>query len=332
MSSIAEPRPAANDVDEAVLAEVRRGLLGRPRTMAPWLFYDERGSMLFERITELPEYYLTRTERGIFAERAGDIVEEAAAGGRLTVLELGAGTATKTGVLLRAIVARQGEVVYRPVDVSETALEEARQGLGRDVPGVTVRPCVANYVTAMPRLERPEGCRAMALYIGSSIGNFDPEGAIEVLRGLRAGLTEGDTLLLGTDLAPSEHKSVERLLAAYDDGAGVTAEFNRNVLRRLNRELGMSFAVEAWAHEARWNPAQSRIEMHLRATRMMEVEVPGGGERVRFERGETIHTENSYKFTDRTVAELLGAAGFGVRRVWRDAEGMFAVTLADVRA
>ena len=324
------PRAAAV-VDEAVLEEVRRGLLGPVRTLTPWLFYDERGSQLFERITELPEYYLTRTERAIFEQNAAEIVTEAGAGRRLTVLELGAGTATKTGLLLRALVARQGAVVYQPVDVSETALEEARVGLARDVPGVEVQPCVANYVSAMPRPGRPAGSRVLALYIGSSIGNFDPDAAAGVLRGLRAGLEAGDTLLLGTDLAPGPHKSVERLVAAYADVAGVTAMFNRNVLRRLNRELGMEFDMPGWAHEARWNATESRMEMHLRATRPMEVRVPRAGERVRFEAEETIHTENSYKFTGASVEALLREAGFGIRRVWRDAEEMFAVTLAEVR-
>ncbi len=330
MSSALEPRAAAA-VDEAVLDEVRRGLLGTTRTLTPWLFYDERGSQLFERITDLPEYYLTRTERGIFAAHAAEIVAEAGAGRPLTVLELGSGTATKTGLILRALVAQQGTTVYQPVDVSETALDEARVGLARDVPGVEVQPCVANYVTAMPRPQRPAGSHVMALYIGSSIGNFDPEAAAGVLQGLRAGLRAGDTLLLGTDLAPGPHKSIDRLVAAYDDAAGVTAEFNRNMLHRINRELGMSFDVPSWAHEARWNSEESRMEMHLCATRAMDVYLPRGGERVHFKAGETIHTENSYKSTDASVEAMLREAGFGIRRVWHDAEELFAVTLAEVR-
>lgn len=330
MSFVTEPRDAVAAVDGAVLDEVRRGLLRPVRSLSPWLFYDERGSELFERITELPEYYLTRTERGIFEARAAEIVAEAARGGQLMALELGAGTATKTGLLLRAMVQQQGSVLYQPVDVSESALAEAEVGLARDVPGVEVRPLVANYVTAMPRPERPAGCAVLGLYIGSSIGNFEPADAAAVLRGLRAGLVPGDTLLLGTDLAPGPGKSVAQLIAAYDDAAGVTAEFNRNVLVRLCRELGMNWSVEDWAHEARWNAAESRMEMHLRAMRPMEVRLPAGGERVRFAADETIHTENSYKFTAASVEHLLRGAGFRARRVWRDRAELFAVTLAEV--
>ena len=320
-------------VNEAVAAEARRGLTCSPRELSPWLFYDERGSELFEAITTLPEYYLTRTERALFSTHADAIVTAAAAGGRLTVLELGAGTATKSGLLLRALVARQGTVLYQPIDVSSFALAEAEASLTREVPGVAVRSRVANYTVEAASINREPDEHALALYIGSSIGNFNPEQARDVLTMLRSGLTPGDTLLLGTDLAPGPHKSVDMLLAAYDDAAGVTAAFNRNVLDRLNRELGADFNTTAFRHIARWNSRLCRIEMHLEATVAQTVHLPADEQasplKLEFEAGETIHTESSYKFTNASVASLLGGAGFAVRRVWHDLDELFAVTLAE---
>ena len=328
-----QPQTPAAPVDQAVAAEARRGLTTSPRELAPWLFYDERGSDLFEAITTAPEYYLTRTERALFAAHADQIVTAAAGGHRLTVLELGAGTATKSGLLLRALTRQQGTVLYQPIDVSASALAEAEAALTRELPGVQVRSHVANYTTEPPSLDRAPGDRALALYIGSSIGNFSPTQAIDVLAMLRAGLDSGDTLLLGTDLAPGPHKSVDMLLAAYDDAAGITAAFNRNVLDRLNRDLGTDFNTGAFRHVARWNAALCRIEMHLEATSAQVVHLPAD-EHCRaltlvFNPGETIHTENSYKFTDASVANLLRNAGFTTRRVWHDPADLFTVTLAE---
>ena len=264
---------------------------------------------------------------------ADAIVTEAAGGARLTVLELGAGTATKSGLLLRALVARQGAVVYQPIDVSASALAEDETSLTRELPGVQVRSRVANYTTESIAIEREPGDRALALYIGSSIGNFNPAQALDVLTMLRSSLERGDTILLGTDLAPGPQKSVAMLLAAYDDAAGVTAAFNRNVLDRLNRELGTDFDLASFRHVARWNASLCRMEMHLEATSAQTVHLPaseqGSALALHFKAGETIHTENSYKFTDASVASLLAAAGFAVRRVWHDPAELFAVTLAE---
>ncbi len=202
------PEVIASRTNEAVAQEVRSGLTATPKTLSPWLFYDEAGSHLFEEITELPEYYLTRTERSIFAAHADEILQEAALGqgpaGKLTLIELGAGTATKTGILLAAAVRQQGSVVYQPVDVSETALAEASDNILKNIPGVTVRCQVTDYTREALPLNRLRNTRTLALYIGSSIGNFTPEGAREVLRNLRAQLLPGDTLLLGTDLIPGK--------------------------------------------------------------------------------------------------------------------------------
>jgi L-histidine N-alpha-methyltransferase len=324
--------------NEAVFREARAGLSAKPKTLSPWLFYDEAGSHLFEAITELPEYYLTRTERSIFAAHAEEILREAARpggahpAGKLTLIELGAGTATKTGILLAAAVRQQGDVVYQPVDVSESALAEASENILTNIPGVTVRCQVADYTREALPLDRLPNTRTLALYIGSSIGNFMPEDAREVLRNLRAQLLPGDTLLLGTDLCPGEHKTAATLLAAYDDAAGTTAAFNLNVLTRLNRDLGADFDVESFRHRVLWNAEESRIEMHLESAVAQRVEFPPCNEDAAFSvdlaAGETIHTENSYKFTAGAVEELLGSANFVVKRSWQDPQRLFAVTLA----
>jgi L-histidine Nalpha-methyltransferase len=334
------PEDVSISIDEAISREARVGLSATPKTLAPWLFYDEAGSRLFEQITELTEYYLTRTERAIFSAHADEILSEAACGqgpaGKLTLIELGAGTATKTGILLEAAVRQQGSVVYQPVDVSESALAEASENILNNVPGVTVRSQVTDYTREALPLDRLPNTRTLALYIGSSIGNFTPNDAREVLRNLRAQLLPGDTLLLGTDLGPTaspeNHKTEAMLLAAYDDAAGTTAAFNLNILTRLNRDLGSDFDTENFRHKVLWNPAESRIEMHLESLVAQRVHIPandsGPSLTINFVPGETIHTENSYKFTPAAVESLLASASFKVTRSWQDAQHLFAVTLA----
>ncbi|MDW5267281.1 MULTISPECIES: L-histidine N(alpha)-methyltransferase [Acidobacteriaceae] len=335
MPSIAAAVPEAVDTtNHAVATEVRAGLTACPKTLSPWLFYDEAGSRLFEAITELPEYYLTRTERDIFAAHADEILQEAASGGkqRLTLIELGAGTATKTGILLAAAVRQQGSVVYQPVDVSESALVMASENISANIPGVSVRSQVADYTTQPLPLDRLAEFRTLALYIGSSIGNFSPDDAVALLRNVRAQLLPGDKLLVGTDLGPGKHKSAATLLAAYNDAGGTTAAFNRNVLERLNRELGADFDLAGFEHKAIWNESHSRIEMHLESRRRQKVHIPansaGDALPLDFAAGETIHTENSYKFNPVSVERLLRSAGFAISRSWQDAQGLFAVSLA----
>jgi L-histidine N-alpha-methyltransferase len=324
MSSLA----TAPEITSAVASEAILGLTASPKTLTPWLFYDEAGSHLFEQITTLPEYYLTRTERGILAAHADEILIQAAGDARLTLVELGAGTATKTGLLLAAAVRRQHTVVYQPVDVSETALDEARENIEANIAGVTVQSQVADYTSEPLRLQHQHGTRTLALYIGSSIGNFAPGDATEVLRNLRAQLQPGDSLLLGTDLAKDE----ATLLAAYNDAAGTTAAFNLNILTRLNRELGANFRIESFTHKAIWNAPESRIEMHLESTISQSVHIPASGDtpasNISFSAGETIHTENSYKFTASAIASLMHDAGFVPKRTWHDLQDLFAVTLA----
>ncbi|CAN5590896.1 L-histidine N(alpha)-methyltransferase [soil metagenome] len=332
MSTLTTAPTLSSAVNSAVFYEAHTGLTAPRKTLSPWLFYDEAGSNLFERITELPEYYLTRTERAIFAAHADEIIERAAASTAdsapaLTLVELGAGTATKTGILLSAAVRQQGSVVYQPVDVSESALAEASENIQNSIPGVTVRCQVADYTREPLPLDRLPNTRTLALYIGSSIGNFAPTDAIEVLTNLRAQLQPGDKLLLGTDLAPGANKTSEDLLSAYNDAAGTTAAFNLNVLTRLNRDLGANFKVANFRHQACWNPRESRIEMHLEATQSHTVAIPGLPE-LHFSQGETIHTENSYKFTPQAIAALLKSAGFTATQTWNDPQALFAVTLA----
>ena len=317
---------------EAVRSEALRGLAvpaGQQKTLPPWLFYDDAGSALFEQITELPEYYLTRAERSIFAERADEIV--ASAGHPFTIAELGSGSASKTGLLLSAATRLQPQLLYQPIDVSASALDQAARTLAAAVPGVIVRPQLANYITDGYSIERPKLNQAsssiLALYIGSSIGNFGPDEARSILRKLRQHLNRtGDAVLVGVDLAPNGHKSAALLLSAYDDSAGVTAAFNKNILAHLNRELNADFDLDAFRHVALWNPEDSRIEMYLESSIAQTVTL--AGHRIAFARGETIHTENSYKFTERSLRELLGDSGFSAPQWFEDTEHRFAVALA----
>jgi L-histidine Nalpha-methyltransferase len=307
----------------AVGAEVYYGLTARPKMLSPWLFYDSVGSQLFEAITELPEYYLTRTERGILAQNADEIIAAAADGRSLSIFELGAGTATKTGLLLNAAAKLQGSVTYRAIDVSESALAEAKSRLEAEIDGVTVEPEVADYTRGNLDLETADE-RRLVMYIGSSIGNFSPEDALELLRGVRSRLAPGDALLLGVDMV----KDKKVLLAAYDDPGEVTAAFNKNLLVRINRELDANFELELFRHRVVWDVQQSRIEMHLESLMAQQVRIRGLDLDVRFAVGETIHTENSYKFTNVRVAQMLRRAGFTIRQHWSDPREWFGVYLA----
>ncbi len=327
MSAAASPA-VAPQLDERVSAAVREGLTSRPKRLPAWLFYDDAGSRLFDAITELPEYYLTRTERGILAAtRGGDDCAGRGPAARLHIVELGAGSADKTRLLLKAATELQGAVLYEPVDVSASALEAARERIEREIAGVTVTPRVMDYTHGDgSRLHLgPVDCRErrLVVYIGSSIGNFEPHQAAKLLRRVRAGLKTGDGFLLGVDLAKEE----SALLAAYDDAAGVTAAFNRNVLVRLNRELDAEFDLETFAHCAVWNEAKSRIEMHLKSRDAQRVHVGALDLKVDFAAGESIHTENSYKFRPGQAEALLAEAGFRAEATWTDARGWFAVCL-----
>jgi dimethylhistidine N-methyltransferase len=294
-----------------------------PKRLPPWLFYDEAGSRLFDEITALPEYYLTRTERLILARNSGEMIERAADGLRLRIAELGAGSADKTRLLLSAAVARQARVVYEPVDVSATALLVAQARIEREIPGVRVMPLAMDYTNGFVLDSVARGERRLVLYIGSSIGNFEPEEALRLLRKVRAQLAPGDSLLLGVDLV----KDDSILLAAYDDAAGTTAAFNKNMLARLNRELSADFDPAAFAHRAVWNEESSRIEMHLVSRESQQVRLAALDLVVEFQSGESIHTENSYKYSPGQAETLLAQAGFAPAECWTDPREWFAVCL-----
>lgn len=304
----------------SLLDAAREGLLASPKTMSPVWFYDEEGSRLFEAITELPEYYPTRTERSILARHADDIV--ARVGTPASLVELGAGSATKTRILLAAFLRRQPKVRFVPVDVSAEALRMAQENVEADLPGVVVEGIEARNREGLAKLDwtRPE--RRLVLFLGSSLGNLHPPDAADWLRDVASYLRPGDRFLLGLD----RWKDERILQAAYDDAAGVTAAFNRNLLARMNRELGASFDLDAFAHEARVNVAQRRVEMHLVSRRPQRVRVPGVGE-VLFEEGETIHTECSYKFTRPMREALLRQAGLVDEHAWEDEQGAFGLHL-----
>jgi L-histidine Nalpha-methyltransferase len=315
---------AAGQWTDRIAAAVRDGLASCPKHLPPWLFYDQAGSRLFEEITETPEYYLTRSERAILGEHAGAMVARAAAGDRLRVTEFGAGSADKTRLLLAAAVRRQGRVTYEPLDVSASALAKAKERIEREFPDVLVAPQLVDYTDGF-QLELPSADeRRLVLYIGSSIGNFEPDAAAALLQRLRSKLRTGDALLLGFDLV----KTADVLLAAYDDAAGVTAAFNLNLLVRLNRELGADFDPAAFAHCAMWNAAASRMEMYLVSRAPQVVYLSALDMTVEFRRSECIHTENSYKYRRGQAEAMLVDAGFTPNATWTDHRGWFGVCLA----
>ena len=323
-----EARNFAPDTHEALNDEVWRGLRRRPRSLAPWMFYDAEGSRLFECITNLPEYYLARTERDILESYAEAIIGATGTDWTqpLRLVELGAGTATKTGILLDAATRLRNEVMYFPVDVSPHALDAACAHIGLRWPDVRLHSLVANYVAHPPELEWFQGT-TLAMYIGSSIGNFSPAEARTILGNLRSQLRAGDALLLGTDMVKDE----ATLVRAYNDRSGITAAFNLNILQRLNRELGANFDISCFRHRARWNRMESRIEMHLESTRDQWVNIPGAQLGLQFAALETIHTENSYKFNANTLGDLLDDAGFTIEQMWTDPQQWYALTFARLR-
>jgi L-histidine Nalpha-methyltransferase len=331
MSAAASSAPVLQvdvlQIDERVASVVREGLGSRPKRLPAWLFYDQAGSRLFDAITRVPEYYVTRTERGIFQQSSEQILERASSGRRLRIAELGAGSADKTRLLLKAAVDRQGTLVYEPVDVSASALGVAKRRIEREIPGVSVAPRVMDYTDGDDRKfhlgPMDEDESRLVLYIGSSIGNFEPHQAARLLRRVRAGLEIGDSMLLGVDLA----KDKATLVAAYDDAAGVTAAFNKNILVRLNRELDAEFDVDTFAHRAVWNKAASRMEMHLVSRVAQTVNIAALDLTVDFAAGESIHTENSYKYQPGQIEALLAETGFCAEATWTDPRGRFAVCL-----
>lgn len=311
--------PAIRELPEMAGA-VLEGLASFPKWLPPKLFYDHEGSLLFERITELPEYYLTRTERAILTEYAGEIIS--AAGNPETLVELGAGSASKTTLLLDAAVEASGEANYIPIDVSAAALRDAQSRIRSICSGVNVQPIHAEYAPGLAKLPRFAGSK-LVLFIGSSIGNFELFEAARLLADIRRSLSSDDAVLLGTDM----RKNLDLLIPAYDDAQGVTAAFNKNLLRRINRELGAGFKLSTFAHRIRWNDDQSRIEMHLESLRDQTVPIEMLDIFVNFREGETIHTENSTKFSMDMVDRIVDNAGLRREHTWFDKQKWFGVHL-----
>lgn len=310
-------------VASPIAEDVRAGLSADPKSLPPKLFYDRAGSELFEQITQLPEYYLTRTEQSIFDAQADDILE--AAGGGLTVIELGAGTAAKTRTILKSLLRRQLSVRFYPIDVSPAALAIAQTNLSDLTPALRIFPLVGDYSQGVARLKDARD-RKLVLFIGSSIGNYEPAEAAQLLQRIRESLHTGDALLLGTDMV----KDPDVLRRAYNDSAGVTARFNLNLLQRINRDLGGEFDLQTFRHEAIWNARKQRIEMYLESLKEQSVFIGELGKAFHFRKGERIHTENSYKFTRPRLARILSKGDFELERSWEDQKGWFGVHLARI--
>ncbi|MFI6007568.1 L-histidine N(alpha)-methyltransferase [Streptomyces sp. NPDC051243] len=305
--------------DAALRADVLKGLTSTPKTLPPKWFYDAQGSELFEQITELPEYYPTRAEREILVDRAAEI---AAATGARTLVELGSGSSEKTRYVIDALT---GLHTYVPVDVSESALTQAGHALIEDRPGLDVHALIADFTGGLALPETP-GPRLVA-FLGGTIGNLLPAERAAFLASVRALLAPGDALLLGTDLVKDEKVLVE----AYDDAAGVTAAFNKNVMSVINRELGADFDSGAFDHVALWDARNEWIEMRLRSRTAQTVKVPALDLAVDFAAGEEMRTEVSAKFRKEGVGAELSAAGLELAHWWTDGEGRFALSLSVAR-
>ena len=319
-------RPAALETSTAQFAEdVRYYLSLTPRQLPSRYLYDALGSALFEAICQLPWYQLTRAELGLLDAHGADIV--ASLRPLTRVFELGPGSGEKLGALLNVPQRGSPPLDVHLIDISAQALDVAARSLAR-FDHVRVIAHLAPYEIGLEQVRhepRPEG-RALALFLGSNIGNFDPAGADALLTQIRAALDPGDALLIGADLIKPERE----LLLAYDDPLQVTAAFNRNLLVRINRELGANFDVDAFRHRAIWNGEQSRVEMHLVAEGRQRVEVPAAGFSIVIEPGETIWTESSYKFPPDGIVKMLARNEFRLRSQWIDANAQFALTLAGV--
>jgi dimethylhistidine N-methyltransferase len=308
----------------AAFAEaVRSGLLATPRTL-PWpYFYDAEGSRLFEAICELPEYYLTRTEDGLLRDYA-DAMVEALAGGdepgeEATIIELGSGSAVKTQRLLAAALRRCPRLHYVPIDVSATALEESAQRLTRQFPVLRVTGYVADYRSGLEEImARARGPR-LVLFLGSSLGNYEPEEATGLLSLIAGTMRPADRLLLGTDMA----KDRAVLEAAYDDSSGVTASFNLNLLGRINRELDANFELDGFRHRAVYDRYRDRVEMYLVSRREQMVTIPAAGLETWFAPDEAIHTESAYKYRIPALLELQARSGLREEAAWADSRGWF---------
>ena len=311
----APPSPPAPD--PAFRRDIIEGLSREPKATPPIWFYDQRGSELFEAITDLPEYYPTRTETALLERHGPDFA--AAIGPGRAVVEFGAGSSRKTPHLLRAI----DPAAYVPVDISGDFLHASSAQLASAFPGLPVLPLVGDFNADLALPTAIGGLPRLGFFPGSTIGNMEPDAAVDLLRAMRRLLGKGAMLLIGMDRI----KDPGRLVAAYDDAAGVTAAFNLNLIRRINRELGGDLPLDGFVHRAVWNDDKARIEMHLEAVRPLHFHV--AGQCFRMTEGETIHTESSHKYGPRDERLLLRAGDWEPVREWSDEEGLFSLVLAE---
>jgi L-histidine Nalpha-methyltransferase len=307
----------------AMARDIRLGLTAKPKELAPKYFYDERGSQLFEQITELPEYYPTRAEREILSERSAEIV--AAAGDPGTLVELGSGSAAKTRHLLSAMSDAGCLTTYVPVDISEQITHETAEQLVEEYPGLAIRGLVCDFEHDLERIPDGDDGRLVA-FLGGTIGNLYPDARHDFLTRIAALLEPGDRILLGTDLV----KESGRLEAAYDDPGGVTAEFNKNVLQVLNRELGGDFDLDGFEHVARYDAEAARMDIRLRSLAEQTVRLDGLDLNVRFAAGEEMRTEISSKFTREGLEGVYREAGLRPDGWFTDAAQDYALSLASV--
>ncbi|WP_236793130.1 L-histidine N(alpha)-methyltransferase [Amycolatopsis sp. GM8] len=314
-----EPDVHLDDQAAALRADVRYGFSAAQKWLPAKWFYDARGSELFEEITRLPEYYPTRAEREILTREAGEIARVT---GAHTLVELGSGSSEKTRLLLDGLREHGTLKTFVPLDVSASALEEAVAAIRADYPGLSVRGVVGDFTEHLGLL--PGEPPRLVAFLGGTIGNFLPADRVKFLRSVRDVLTPGEWLLLGTDLV----KDPDTLVRAYDDAAGVTAQFDLNMLSVVNELLGADFDLGGFGHESYWDAENEWIEMRLRARRDMVVRIPGAGMDVRFEEGEYIRTEISAKFRAAGVAAELTESGFALERWWTDGQQRFGVSLA----
>ena len=318
-------RLARGGDSNAFASDVRAGLTRNAKALPPKYFYDELGSRLFEAICWLQEYYLTRAESEILRTSADEIVSSV--DGAVRLLELGSGSAEKTRYLIEALLAKQSQLHYLPVDISDSSLELASQRLLRLYPGLRITAFAADYFTALQalgaRVSAESDCRTVAVFLGSNIGNFGRDESREFLHAVRKLLRPKDALLLGADLK----KSPDILIPAYNDSLGVTAAFNLNLLARINRELDGDFDVKKFQHSAIYNDELGRIEIHLVSHEPQIVRIRAIDLEVTFEKGETIRTENSYKFDRDQLAVLARDTGFSLAKTWYDSAHLFSFNM-----
>ncbi len=314
---VTEQEPASESFEQDLLG----GLGSNPKTLPCHWFYDEIGSQLFEEICELPEYYLTRCERSILEKRAGEIA------GRFetpaTIVELGSGSASKTRLIIEAFLERHGRLVFAPIDISRSMLEESAEVLLDDYPKLEIRAFAGRYEPGLAHLARGQASPRLTLWLGSSVGNLDRAQAALFLRKLRSGMGAADRLLIGIDL----RKDRLILEAAYDDSRGVTGRFDLNLLARINRELGGHFDLASFAHRATWRADSGRVESHLVSRKTQRVRIDALDLEVAFAAGETIHTENSYKYSRNEIDWLARKSGMVCEAQWLDEDGLYTLNL-----